>query len=332
MNLILLFILQIILIIILATFLYILFTESRVLNLEQRLSNFSISSVDEQSIPLFEKLFNNIWNIIRKLDKIWEKSDILRKYSKRFDKYINYKELEYKSGFDYLSVKFLISLLFGIIYIISSLIQSNFNPFLLLSVLIISYFIIDIYLIIDYKNRRKQIEHDLLNAIIIMNNSFISGMNIMQAVEIVKDELDGPIKDEFKKISMDISYGLSLEVVFERFYNRVKLEDIKYITSSLSLINKTGGNIVRVFSSIEKNFYDKKKIKDEMDSLTSSSKFMFRLLTIMPIVLCLVIFMLNPEFFLPLFTTTIGKILIFIILLLFSLYIFTVKKIMKVDE
>lgn len=332
MNLILLFILQIILIIILATFLYVLFTESRVLNLEQRLSNFSISSVDEQSIPLFEKLFNNIWNIIRKLDKIWEKSDILRKYSKRFDKYINYKELEYKSGFDYLSVKFLISLLFGIIYIISSLIQSNFNPFLLLSVLIISYFIIDIYLIIDYKNRRKQIEHDLLNAIIIMNNSFISGMNIMQAVEIVKDELDGPIKDEFKKISMDISYGLSLEVVFERFYNRVKLEDIKYITSSLSLINKTGGNIVRVFSSIEKNFYDKKKIKDEMDSLTSSSKFMFRLLTIMPIVLCLVIFMLNPEFFLPLFTTTIGKILIFIILLLFSLYIFTVKKIMKVDE
>ena len=137
MNLILLFILQIILIIILATFLYVLFTESRVLNLEQRLSNYSISSVDEQSIPLFEKL----------LDKIWEKSDILRKYSKRFDKYINYKELEYKSGFDYLSVKFLISLLFGIIYIISSLIQSNFNPFLLLSVMMISYFIIDIYLI-----------------------------------------------------------------------------------------------------------------------------------------------------------------------------------------
>ena len=76
---------------------------------------------------------------------------------------------------------------------------------------------------------------------------------------------------------MDIDYGLSLEVVFDRFYNRVKLEDIKYITSSLSLINKTGGNIVRVFGSIEKNFYDKKKIKDEMNSLTSSSIFIWRL-------------------------------------------------------
>ena len=33
-----------------------------------------------------------------------------------------------------------------------------------------------------------------------------------------------------------------------------------------------------------------KKIKDEMDSLTSSSKFMFKLLIIMPIILCIIIF------------------------------------------
>lgn len=331
MNLVFLFILQILLIIFLAMFMYILFTESRTLNIEERLSSYSISSVDEQSIPVFEKLFDNIWKIIRKLDKIWEKSDILRKYSKKFDKYINYKELEYKSGFDYLSVKFLISILFGVIYIISSLIQNNFNTAVLFVVMLLSYFIIDVYLAIDYKKRKKQVEHDLLNAIIIMNNSFISGMNIMQAVEIVKVELDGPIQDEFKKISMDISYGLDLEIVFERFYNRVKIEDIKYITSSLSLINKTGGNIVRVFGSIEKNFYDKKKIKDEMDSLTSSSIFMFRLLTIMPIILCLVIFMLNPEFFTPLITTVLGRVIILIILLLFILYVFIVKRIMKVD-
>jgi len=331
MNLILLFILQIILIVILCMFLYTLFKESRVLDLEERLSNYSITTIDEQSIPIFEKLFKTLWKLIRKLDKIWEKSEVLNKYSKRFEKYINYKELEYKSGYDYLSVKFLVSLLFGIIYIISGITQNNYNSYLLILVIVISYFIIDMYLIFDYKKRKKQIEHDLLNAIIIMNNAFKSGMNIMQAVEIVKEELSGPIQDEFKKISMDIDYGLSLEVVFDRFYNRVKLEDIKYITSSLSLINKTGGNIVRVFGSIEKNFYDKKIIKDEMDSLTSSSKFMFKLLIIMPIILCLIIFMLNPEFFTPLLTTTLGRIISLIIILLFSIYILIIKRIMRIE-
>ena len=164
-----------------------------------------------------------------------------------------------------------------------------------------------------------------------MNNAFKSGMNIMQAVEIVKEELSGPIQDEFKKISMDIDYGLSLEVVFDRFYNRVKLEDIKYITSSLSLINKTGGNIVRVFGSIETNFYDKKIIKDEMDSLTSSSKFMFKLLIIMPIILCIIIFMLNPGFFNPLLITPLGRLISLTIILLFSIYVLIVKRIMRVE-
>jgi len=331
MNLVLLFILQLILIILLLIFLYGLFKESRVIDIEKRLSTYSIPSVDEQSIPMFEKLFKSIWKLIRKLDKLWEKSDLLNRYSKRFEKYINYKELDYKSGYDYLSVKFLVSLLFALIYIISGITQNNFNSYVLLLVIIVSYFIIDIYLMIDYKKRKKQIEHDLLNAIIIMNNAFKSGMNIMQAVEIVKEELSGPIQDEFKKISMDIDYGLSLEVVFDRFYKRVKIEDIKYITSSLSLINKTGGNIVRVFGSIEKNFYDKKKIKDEMDSLTSSSKFMFKLLIIMPIILCIIIFMLNPEFFTPLLTTSLGKIISLVIILLFSIYVLIVKRIMRVE-
>ena len=232
---------------------------------------------------------------------------------------------------DFISIKFIISLVIGLLYINSTLIRFNFDYMLLIILMIISFFSVDIYYTFSYKNRRKRIENDLLSAIIIMNNAFVSGMNIMQAVNIVESELSGDIKEEFRKINIDIKYGLSLETVFERFYNRVKIEDIKYISSSLSLINKTGGNIVRVFSSIERNFYDKKKIKDEMNSLISSSIFMFRLLLIMPIILCLIIFTVNPSFFLPLITTAIGRIIILAILVLYILYIIVVRKIMKVN-
>ena len=164
-----------------------------------------------------------------------------------------------------------------------------------------------------------------------MNNAFKSGMNIIQAVDIVIMELDGPIKDEFKKISMDIQYGLSLEIVFERFYNRVKLDSVKYITSSLSLINKTGGNIVKIFSAIEKNFYDKKKLTDELNSLTASSIFMFRLLVFMPIILFILLLTLNKEYFMPLIATNLGRIVMLVIILLYIIYIFIIKRIMKVD-
>ena len=295
-----------------------------------RFINYTITSNKNNSLTLFERLFNATWKIIKKISKILNKSEVFSKYGNSFNKYISYNEKNIK-GIDYVSIKFIISILFALAYLLTTLYKVEYNIMVLLLVLIISFFILDVYFIIEHKNRRKKIEEDLLSAIIIMNNAFKSGMNIMQAVNIVENELEGAIKEEFKKINIDIKYGLSLETVFERFYNRVKIEDIKYIASSLSLINKTGGNIVKVFGSIEKNYYDKKKIKNEMKSLVSSSMFMFRLLIGMPILLCLIIVVVNPSFFLPLITTDTGKLIIVLILILYTLYVIVVRKIMKVN-
>lgn len=327
-----LFTIQIALILIIAFFINVIIKETKLIKFEKRIDYYSLTSTKDHVEPFFEKFYKLIWKLIKKISKVLEKSEVLNKYAKHYDKYINYDEINRISNIDYISIKFILSLSIGILYIMSSFIKIVFNSYFLLLILICSFFIYDIYLTIQFKKRNKEIENELLSAIIIMNNAFKSGMNMMQAVDIVKNELTGPIQEEFKKISIDISYGLSLEVVFERFYNRVKIDDIKYITSSLSLINKTGGNIVRVFTAIEKNFYDKKKIRDEMNSLTSSSKFMFRMLVFMPIILILIIYTLNSTYFDPFFKNTLGRILLLFIILLFILYVFVVKRILKVKE
>ncbi len=300
------------------------------INYDTRYLNYSITSLKTNELTFFEKLFNLFWKYVKKTSTLLNKSELFKRYGNKFNKYINYKDIHSIRGIDYISIKFIISILFGILYLISTLFSVSYNSFALIIIMFLSFFILDIYFKIEYKSRRKSIENDLLSAIIIMNNAFKSGMNIMQAINIVENELEGPIKEEFKKINLDIKYGLSLEVVFERFYNRVKIEDIKYIASSLSLINKTGGNIVKVFGSIEKNFYDKKKINDEMNSLISSSVFMYRLLITIPIILSLLILFINPTFFLPLINTLLGKIIILIILIFYVCYIFVIKRIMKV--
>ena len=125
----------------------------------------------------------------------------------------------------------------------------------------IGYYLLDIYLFFDYKRQIRLIENELLRAIIIMNNAFKAGKSTLQAVEIASLELPEPICDEFKKMYLDMKYGLSVDTVFERFAKRVNLEEAVYLSSSLTILNKTGGNIVEVFSSIERTLFDKKKIK-----------------------------------------------------------------------
>ena len=129
---------------------------------------------------------------------------------------------------------------------------------------------------------------------------------------------------------MDITYGLSLDVVFHRFYERVKIEDAKYITTSLTLLNKTGGDITRMFSMLEKSILDKKNLRNELASLTASSRFVFRFLVFLPFIFVFIIFILNPTYFAPLVTTSIGLMVLGLIIILYALYIWIIKKVLEV--
>lgn len=304
---------------------------SHTLRLERRLALFALTSNKDEEISFLDKLYYYIWKLIKFISKSFKHSVFLSNYGKKYDKFISFEAKSYKDGIDYVTIKFLLSGLVVILSFVTLIFHPiKFSFMFFLSVFVITFFIPDIFLNIEFNKKRKKIEEDLLKAIIIMNNAFQSGRNIMQAIEIVKTELDGPIQDEFKKIYLDITYGLSLDVVFNRFYERVKLEDAKYITSSLTLLNKTGGDIIKVFSMIEKSIFDKKNLKNELDSLTASSRFVFRFLVFLPIFFVAIIWVLNPTYFVPIFNSFFGVMILVIILSLYVLYILVIKKVLEV--
>ena len=173
--------------------------------------------------------------------------------------------------------------------------------------------------------------NELLRAIIIMNNAFKSGKSTLQALRIASKELPEPICDEFKKMYLDMKYGLSVDTVFERFSQRVKLEEASYVSSSLTILNKTGGNIVEVFSSIERTLFDRKKLNEELKNISSGPKLIVRVLFLVPIVFTLIIYLLNPSYFTPLFSSPLGIIIIGIIIVMFTIYILLLKKILKIE-
>ena len=163
---------------------------------------------------------------------------------------------------DYITHKLVISILFVLLTIISQAIQGRLITFWqLLFSMIVGFFLLDIYLVINNRVNKKKIENDMLRAIIIMNNAFKSGKSTIQAVEIASKKLQAPIGFEFKKIYEEMQYGLSFDTVFDRFAKRVDIEEAEYVSSSLTILNRTGGNIIAVFDSIEKTLFDKMKLK-----------------------------------------------------------------------
>ena len=302
----------------------------RSVRLERKFMPYAIEPLKDKKISIFDTLSDRMYQLILLVNKAFDKSVFVSKYAKKYEKYLPlYKH--FNQTMDFVSSKILAGISLVLVSIIGNILHYHFMSIYELFIpFLVGFFLPDILYFIRYKLYRNTIENDLLQAIIIMNNAFKSGRSITQAIELVTKELDGPIGVEFKKMHMEISFGLGIEEVFERFSKRVKLEEVTYLTASLSILNKTGGNIIKVFSSIEKTLFNKKKLKLELRSLTGSSKIIVYVLFAVPLLFILFISLVSPGYFTPFYTTPIGMILLCIMVLIYVLYIWFVRKIMKV--
>jgi tight adherence protein B len=299
---------------------------------DKRFGPYSVELLVDDSDSLFDSITYLYKGIRNKLSKVFIKSKLLVDYSKKYEKYSTKSRVTSIDLMNYISTKLFIGLFCLFLLIFSCMFKYvKLDLYLLLLVFLLGFFGLDIYLMIMDKVKMNRIEKDMGKAIVVMNNAFKSGYSIMQAIYLVYTELDGPISVEFKKMYMDITFGLNMEVVFKRFSERVNCVEASYMSTSLAVLNKTGGNIVQVFNSVERSLMTRKKLKDELDSVSASARAVFKILVCIPIVLILMLLILNPAYFVPLFTTPIGILCLILSALIYILYIFIIKKIVYVE-
>lgn len=325
-----LYTIQLIILVLFVMIVYIIARFQRSIKLIKRIEPFTIEPLKSRDPSVFDKAFLWYQSKLNKITKIFDNSVIIKKYGKRLDKYKAVSTV-HQNGEEIFISKIVVSVIFIIIAIITKALQFKLlSAYELFLPLLVGFFLLDIVYFIKYKLYRNKLENDLLAAIIVMNNAFKAGRSITQAIDIVSKEVKGEIGREFSKMSLELSYGLGIDVVFKRFAQRIKLDEVNYLTASLTILNKTGGNIIEVFSSIEKTLFNKKKLRLELKSLTASSRIIVYVLFTVPFLFIIFVSIISPGYFNPFITTDIGRIILVIMIIYYILFIFSVRKIMKV--
>lgn len=298
---------------------------------ENKIQRYCVKPIKDKKIGILDKVEYQLYQGLSKMSKYLKKSVFLTRYSRKYEKYMGLFPVENKEAMNFVTLKLLVALLLVVITFFSKTIQFKVLHFYDLFIpFVFGFFLPNVIYKIKYKIYRNRLENDLLQAIIVMNNAFKSGRSITQAVELVTHELKGPICEEFKKMLLELSFGLSVEVVFNRFSKRIQLEEVTYLTASLAILNKTGGNIIKVFSAIEQSLFSKKKLRLEMKSLTGASRMIVTILFIVPFLFIGLIAIISPDYFTPFYTTPIGWVFLLVMVVIYLVYIWFVQKILKV--
>ncbi len=182
-----------------------------------------------------------------------------------------------------------------------------------------------------WERRIARFEDQLLDALSFMSNGLKSGLSLLQAMDMVREELPDPISQEFALMLNEQRLGVPLEDALLSLEKRVGTEDIQIIVTSINILRQSGGNLSETFDTVSTTIRERKKVQGRIASLTAQGVAQGVIIVLMPFVLGFILWMMDPSLISRLWTTWLGWVLIFVMLTLQTMGAWMIKKIVKVQ-
>lgn len=167
-----------------------------------------------------------------------------------------------------------------------------------------------IFIHIKSNKRRKLVEEQLIDAIMTMCNVLRAGHSFQTAMNSIATDMEGPLAEEFARVSRETQRGMSLEASMEAMSERIGSDDLDMMCQTILIQRKVGGNLAEILEKIAETIRARLDLKEEVKMATSSGKISGYIIGALPILLLLAINMINPSYSNAMFTTTAGRIML----------------------
>ena len=148
------------------------------------------------------------------------------------------------------------------------------------------------------QRRRKKMEQQFPISIDIFVRALRSGHPVAGAINLLTTEMEDPIGSEFGLVSDEIAYGADLTDALDAMADRWDLEDIRMFVVSLGVQSETGGNLAEILENLSTIIRARASLYLKVRSLSSEGRMTGWILTVLPVITFVGMFLVNPAFYL----------------------------------
>jgi len=181
-----------------------------------------------------------------------------------------------------------------------------------------------------YESRCTRFTDQMVDALTIMSNGVKAGSNPQESMRRVIEIMQNPISSEFQQVVNQMQVGDSFEGALTDLAERIPRPDVQMFVTSINILKETGGNMAETFETIVYTIRERQKVEKKIQALTAQGLMQGLIVTLIPFLLCIVFFIVDPNFIKPMFTTTLGLVLLFVMLTLQIIGGIAIKKIVTI--
>ena len=156
------------------------------------------------------------------------------------------------------------------------------------------------------RSRGVKVNKQLMDALILLSNSLRSGMDIVQGFEMVSKDLLPPIADEFGLVVKNYQLGTPFEQALDGMVARVDSRMLSYIVKAIIIQRQVGGNLPVIFARLVENIREESKLEEKLQALTAQQRIQSLVVSVMPFVMMMVMFVFNPTQMISFYTSPVG--------------------------
>jgi tight adherence protein B len=173
------------------------------------------------------------------------------------------------------------------------------NPIALAALFLIGAYFPRWYLGFRQRRRLSQFSAQLPDTITLLANSLRAGSSFLQGIELVTREARPPISEEFERVVREMALGVALQPALNNLARRVASEDLELMVTAINIQSQVGGNLATVLDSIAFTIRERIRIQGEIKTLTAMQRYSGYVITLLPIGLAGVLFLISPTYIVP---------------------------------
>jgi tight adherence protein B len=189
------------------------------------------------------------------------------------------------------------------------------------------------WILLSFKlhQRTAKLNAQLPDVLNILASSLRAGHSFLQALDTAAKDIPEPASAEFNRVLAEIRLGRPLDEAMNAMAERVGSENFRWAVLAVNIQREVGGNLAEILDTVSHTVRERESILREVQVLTTEGRLSMYILTALPIVFTLYLFMVRPEYVGLLYTTKIGLIMSITAAALLGAGFVWFKKIVRID-
>ena len=204
---------------------------------------------------------------------------------------------------------------------------------LIITLLVMIGFIILPPTILNRKARKRQAAFlgQLPDTLQLLSGSLRAGYSLMQGVEAVSQEVEDPMGRELRRVMVEARLGRPLEVALDDAATRMGSPDFEWAVLAIRIQREVGGNLAELLMIVSETMLQRERLRRDVRALTAEGRISAIVLAILPLMLGVAMYIINPDYIRVLFDTTAGNLMILGGIVLALVGFFWMKKVIEIE-